>query len=524
VDVTGNATSTVDASSTAEGGLGGSMIFDNGTGTASGTANAIANATGDSATASISASSLTAGSGQGAGFSGGKGGSVSGTAAATGITYAAVTADLTAGNGGSGTGGAHGGAGGSVAANNDVSGTTEGGQLSLSQTARGGSGGNSDTGTGGDGGSASSTLTVNDLNNPVADQSSQISATVEADGGYGGAGASGDGAGGTATAYSDITGAQFVGSNAYAYAGGTTNAAGAEAKATSIGVAGTGSEAAIESLAEGGHGTTTGGEALAVAQGTGGSGYGTANATTGVNGEGTQVVLAAQAIANVTVVTDATADASLVYGNSAFATTTTPEAVAQSVLAPSKSSTAVKNVLDAAGNTAIKGAFSAAQAFYGVGELGVAHASGGTDSETNTSQLSLTLQQSEIPAGHDLVVGFYGGDLVGSGVTQVILAIDANGTSMSQTFTAAQAVAAFTDNPLSLGALAASGAYDLSIQLTVTTDAAGSGFYGGFIIGNDVPAMAAFQEHASAPAPYRETDLSRLTGLERHAGTFSERW
>jgi hypothetical protein len=161
-------------------------------------------------------------------------------------------------------------------------------------------------------------------------------------------------------------------------------------------------------------------------------------------------------------------------------------------------STAVKNVLDAAGNAAIKGAFSAAQAFYAVGELGVAHATGGTDSESNDSQFSLTLQQSDIPSGHDLVVGFYGGDLVGSGVTQVVLTVDANGTSTSSTFTGAQALAAFTDNPISLGALGASGGYDLNISLTVSTDAAGSGFYGDFIVGNDAAGMAEPPGHGAS--------------------------
>jgi hypothetical protein len=265
--------------------------------------------------------------------------------------------------------------------------------------------------------------------------------------------------------------------------------------ATAIGVAGPNSEAAIESLASGGLGTNTGGEALAVAQGTGSSGYGTANATTGVNGLGTQAVLSAQAIASDTVVTSATADASLAYGNTAFATTTTPQAVAQAVLAPATNSTAVKDVLDAAGNGAIKSAFSTAQAFYAVGELGVAHATGGTDAESNDSKFSLTLQQSDIPSGHDLVLGFYGGDLVGSGVTQVVLAIDANGVSTSQTFTGAQAVAAFTDSTVNLGALAASGGYDLSVEVTVNTDTAGSGFYGDFILGNASTAMTLPVEH-----------------------------
>jgi hypothetical protein len=210
---------------------------------------------------------------------------------------------------------------------------------------------------------------------------------------------------------------------------------------------------------------------------------------------GTQAEYSVAASAFFTVGTEATAEASLIYGNHAFATTTTPQSVLQAVLAPAGSSTAVQNVLDPARHSAIAAAFSTAQAFYAVGEIGVEHATGGTDSESNTNTFSLELRQADTPSGHDLVLGFYGGELLGSGVTQVVLKIDANGTSTSHSFTAAQAVAEFTDSTVNLGALGSSGLYDLTIDLTVKTDQAGSGFYGDFIVGNAGSGMTLPLEH-----------------------------
>jgi hypothetical protein len=154
-----------------------------------------------------------------------------------------------------------------------------------------------------------------------------------------------------------------------------------------------------------------------------------------------------------------------------------------------KSSSAVTNVLNA--NAAIKAAFTGAGQYYAVGELGGGHAGGGTASQTTTAQFNMTLDRSTVPAGGNLIVGLYGGDTIGSGVTAVSLTVTENGTSVTglsfTNDTAAQATAAFTNMAHNLGTLAGSGAVALDFTLSVTSNAAGSGFYGGLIVG-DPPA------------------------------------
>jgi hypothetical protein len=467
-------------------------------GASGGTATATATATGKRATAEATAQGGAGGTGAGSGFSGGKGASVSGTASATGITTATATLVLKAGLGGNGSKGADGGVGGSQSADNDVSGTAPRGSLDLYQGVYGGGGGGSSTAVGGAGGSASSTLTFDGGSTQASNSSEYLSAFVQALGGNGGTGS--DGAGGAATAYSNITALRSVLSSALAVGGQTDAASGARATATAIAVTGARGDAGISATADGGLGTSTGGEASAVAYGLSASGNGSADATTGVNHLGTQAVYSAQADANMTVITAASAQASLAYGNHAFATTTAPQSVVKAVLAPAASSSAVQEVLAPPRHSAIAAAFATAQAFYAVGEIGVAHATGGTDSESNTDTFSLELGQAHIPSGHDLVLGLYGGELLGSRVTQVVLKIDANGTITSHSFSGAQAVAEFTDSTVNLGALAASGHYDLTIDLTVKTDSAGSGFYGDFIVGNANTSMAPPSEHGAMTA------------------------
>jgi hypothetical protein len=241
---------------------------------------------------------------------------------------------------------------------------------------------------------------------------------------------------------------------------------------------------------------------LASASATGGSGDAIAQADTGVNQLGSQPVLSASAKATGSVVGQSAASASLAYGNTAFASTA-QGAVAQAVLAPTAASAAVKGVLDAAGNSAIKAAFTPNHGFFAVGELGAAHAASGTAVETDSAQFSVSLDQGDSHAGQNLLLGLYGGQLVGSGVTQVVLTLDENGTSINDTYTAGQAVTAFTDGVIELGPLAASGAYDLTVELSVTSDAAQSGFYGGFIAGASTNAMA---PHLAVDLPHDGMD------------------
>ena len=68
------------------------------------------------------------------------------------------------------------------------------------------------------------------------------------------------------------------------------------------------------------------------------------------------------------------------------------------------------------------------------------------------------------------------------------LDIQANGVNLVDTSFASGAAAAayFADNPVNTGLLSgpnySSGALDLSVTLQVTTDKAGSGFFGGIIV------------------------------------------
>jgi hypothetical protein len=103
----------------------------------------------------------------------------------------------------------------------------------------------------------------------------------------------------------------------------------------------------------------------------------------------------------------------------------------------------------------------------------------------------MVIDQTKVPSGGDLIVGLYGGDTIGTGVTGVSLSVTENGTTVgSLSFTndsAAQAKIAFSNMAHNLGALSGSGTIALDFTLSVTSSGAGSGFYGGLIIG-DPPA------------------------------------
>lgn len=174
------------------------------------------------------------------------------------------------------------------------------------------------------------------------------------------------------------------------------------------------------------------------------------------------------------------------YGNTAFGFISNTQAVAQATLAPATSSSAITNVLKA--NGLIASAFAGAAQYYAVGELGGAHATSGGDRLTTTSQLNLTLDPNAVPVGGQLIVGLYGGTLVGTWVTGVSLSVKENGTAMARlSFTADSAGAAkpaFSDVAHNLGALSGTGTVTLDFTLSVTCMAAGSGFYGGLIIGD----------------------------------------
>jgi hypothetical protein len=260
---------------------------------------------------------------------------------------------------------------------------------------------------------------------------------------------------------------------------------------------GTGNANAYAS-AVGGRGTVDGGNAAATAIGTGAGGTVSADAQTQVlAAHPTTAILAAETKSSGTVSTSAISQANLKYGAS-LAFVTSPQAVANADLAPAASSSAVTSVLGS--NTAIAAAFTGAKQFYAVGELGGGHGTGGTASQTSTAQLYLTIDQTKVPSGGHLVVGLYGGTLVGSGITGVSLSVTENGTAVAPLSftndTAVQARAAFTNMGFDLGTLSGTGTVSLGFTLSVTSTSAGSGFYGGVIVGDPPGHAAAVMPHS----------------------------
>ena len=164
-------------------------------------------------------------------------------------------------------------------------------------------------------------------------------------------------------------------------------------------------------------------------------------------------------------------------------------------------------------NTGIATAMAASAAFLELGEVGASYSTGGVTTQTSTASISETVNLTLLPARDDLMVGFYGGTtLAGSGVTAVTFklyvdGVDKDTQSWSGPGAAAAATAYFTDNAVDLGSLALGSALVKSVPnlalkavMTVTTDAATSGFYGDIIIADAPPATPAahFVETAAA--------------------------
>jgi hypothetical protein len=139
-------------------------------------------------------------------------------------------------------------------------------------------------------------------------------------------------------------------------------------------------------------------------------------------------------------------------------------------------------------NPNIAGAIGGSSPFLAMGELGGGYAVGASGATTYTSSLELKVALNSSDLSHDLLVGLYNGTSLGAGVTNVTLDMKANGVSLpTSAFTSGAAAATFfTDHPVDLGSLSgsafASGALDLLVTMKVTTNSAGSGFYGGLIV------------------------------------------
>jgi hypothetical protein len=285
--------------------------------------------------------------------------------------------------------------------------------------------------------------------------SNAVTANASANGGAGGTGVS-QGAGGGATATLTATARTTVSATVSAASGvGGTVTGPASATLTATGANGSFNATAAASRASG---------QLVV------SDY--ANTTGSVSGTASAVAKAA--------ITGA-ASALLTTGEVAFITGAPNAATTSAVLAA---------------NSNIAALFGATPVFFGVGELGGAHTSVGNTAQTITSTLKETVDLTQLAVRGDLLVGFYNGTAVGSGVTNVTFDLYADGIQeVHQVFaTAAQAATWFTNHAIDLGSLASGqplGANSLTLQvvLSVTSTTAGGGFYGDLILG-DPPKVA----------------------------------
>ena len=387
---------------------------------------------------------------------------------------------------------ATGGAGAAETVLNAVTGSTAGGSLTLTQSATGGAGGVSAGGTSGAGGAASSTLSHTDTT------SASLIGTTNATGGAGGISsfAGKGGAGGAATSTLTLSGKASVsaasanavgGASGRADPGGLPAAGGA---ATASDTATSTAALTASSSATGGAGAATGGLAAATTTATGVSGSWSATASSST--------VAGNLVQTVSAVTQGSVDDKSVgvakagVNGAGAAFLKADEGVAFITGEPSSATTSA--VLTA--NAAIKTAFGASPTFFGVGELGGAYSFGGKNAQVTTSTISETVDLTQLASRQDLVVGFYDGSTVGTGVTGVTFNLFVDGIDVdSKSFaTAAAAQTYFTNNAVDLGSLASGSTLvgtnnilTVSAVLTVASDKAASGFYGDIIVG-DPPA------------------------------------
>jgi hypothetical protein len=403
---------------------------------------------------------------------------------------------------------------------NTITGRTSGGHLTLKQTAVGGDGGSSDTGVGGAGGAATSSLTFDDT--ASLSQSLGLAGETVATGGAGGAGAAG-GKAGAATSTLVLTGAgTSLRATAMAIGGrGDGAAAGGVAKATVTAVGGPDVQA--HAIATGGAATLKGGAATATTTTTGSGGVYSATASTKAVVGGLSLTLSASAGGGVD--GGSVGKAMVAVGGAAPAIVTLGQALAIETGAPSAASAAL--VLNA--NPAIKAMFGLKPLVYGIGELGGGYSSAGAAGQSTTSEVDATLAGPALSATGHLVLGAYGGVALGGGVTGVTFDLYANGVDvLSQSFASGAAAQAwFTDRAIDLGALStlvSGGVLALRAVMTVTSTSAGSGFYGGLVVGDPpqasgparlAEAMAGLPAGAAAalpasPVPARAGEFSSL--------------
>ena len=378
-----------------------------------------------------------------------------------------------------------------------------GGSLSLTQDATAGAGGSTDSGVAGAGGTASSGLTFTDATGAAA--STALAVTVTATGGMGGGTATGTtGAGGSATAKGTITGTAATESllvNATGGAGGQSDAdtygAGGVATATATLTGSATSAISDSAIATNGFGNSF--TSSATATGTGGTGTVSAQsgATFSTAGLGLAMVDSAGASASSVLsgngtVADSANDVALVQQGYAMPSLNTGAqglAVITDALAVSDLNTVLTN------NAAIKSAFAVSPSYFALAQLGGRYSTAGNGKpETVNTSVNLSVDLAQVASVQDLLIGFYGGTVLGTGVTGVTLNVVANGTTLlTKSFSSGAAAQTwFTNNAVDLGSLTGSlysgGVANLTVSLSVTTTSAGSGFYGQMLIGDPPPA------------------------------------
>ncbi len=250
-----------------------------------------------------------------------------------------------------------------------------------------------------------------------------------------------------------------------------------------------------KAIGRGGIGGTTGGSAGAAsakAKVSGTSGYFSSYARTAPSDfYSDQVVLGVSAKAAGDVGGLTTAKTKVAIGGAGQPFAAQGSAVAFQIAAPDAAS--VQGVMT--DNANIATALGPSATIFGIGELGGAYASGGSGSETTTETLDLSLDPAQLASPQDLMVGFYNPTTVGSGFESLTFTLTGNGqTLVSKTFTSlARAEQFFTDHAKDLGSLASGplsgSSLDLVATLSLTTDAAGSGFYFQMITGDPPPSV-----------------------------------
>ena len=198
---------------------------------------------------------------------------------------------------------------------------------------------------------------------------------------------------------------------------------------------------------------------------------------------------------------DIKAKARVVDGDEAPVLDTTAQAIVIEAGAPDGASTAA--VL--AANPAIAVAFGGSPSFYAIDEFGGQYIGSGSAPETTSETIAMTVDLNQLSSPGDLLLGLFGGTAIGSGFSELTITLTANNNPaalVDQTFTSLSAAETyFTDNPVNLGPVGGpAGMLGLSVTVTLTTDAPGSGFYFQLILGDPPSASHGAARHSQFAA------------------------